>query len=153
MIRRWVRQGMMEGDPRDLPSAPTRREGWWLGKPDLVVEMASPYTLAAGGGDVFQNFVIRIPVTTTRYVRAVELKPTNPRVVHHAVMMTDRTSSSRRLDEQEASPGFDGMFAASEAQSPDGFILGWTPGKVPYEGFPGLAWRLEPGTDLVIQMH
>ncbi len=152
-IRRWVEQGAIQGDSADLPSAPIPREGWWLGEPDLVVEMPAPYMLEAGGGDVFRNFVIPVSISGSRYVRAVELQPTNPKVVHHAVMMTDRTSASRRLERQDTGPGFDGMFAASEAQSPDGFILGWTPGKIPHEGFDGLAWRLVPGTDLVVQMH
>jgi hypothetical protein len=36
---------------------------------------------------------------------------------------------------------------------PDGHFLGWTPGQVAPLLPKGLAWRLAPGTDLVVEMH
>ena len=36
---------------------------------------------------------------------------------------------------------------------PDGHFLGWTPGQVPPLLPKGLAWRLEPNTDLVVELH
>jgi tetratricopeptide (TPR) repeat protein len=69
------------------------------------------------------------------------------------MIMIDPTGSSRRRSGQDSAPGFDGMFAGSAARPPDGSFLGWTPGKVADEGTEGLAWRLEPGTDIVLQLH
>src|SRR5262245_9610729 len=69
-IRRWVEQGMIEGDKSDLPPAPSFNDAWQLGRPDLIVEMPQPYTLPAGTTDLFRNFVIPLPITKTRYVRA-----------------------------------------------------------------------------------
>src|SRR6266700_7012692 len=40
MLARWVRGGMAEGDPADLPRAPRFTEGWQLGIPDLIVRMS-----------------------------------------------------------------------------------------------------------------
>ena len=152
IIQQWVEEGAIEGDPRNLPAAPTWTDGWQLGKPDVVVEMPRPYTLPAEGADVFRNFVMASPVQTERYVKAVEVRPGNPKVVHHAILQIDRTPSSRRLGEQDATPGFEGM-GMGQSQPPDGHFLGWTPGKVPSDAPAGTAWRVDQTTDLVLQLH
>jgi tetratricopeptide (TPR) repeat protein/mono/diheme cytochrome c family protein len=152
-IRRWVEAGAPQGDPRDLPPAPTFTAGWQLGQPDLVIEMDQPFTLSRDGTDVFRNFVIPIPVGTTKFVRAVELRPGNKQVVHHANMLIDRTPSSRRLDAQDPEPGFPGMAMFGEAEIPEGHFLNWKPGTPPFAGIDGKAWRLDKGTDLIVNLH
>jgi len=155
VIRQWVEQGAAEGVPSDLPPAPRFHEGWQLGEPDLVIKMPVAYTLPAAGTDVFRNFVIPVPVTTTRYVRAVEILPGNKQIVHHANILVDRTQSSRRLDEQDPEVGFGGMDIRVESEhfEPDSHFLFWKPGTPPFTEPDGLAWRLEKGTDLVLNMH
>jgi tetratricopeptide (TPR) repeat protein len=149
---RWVEAGAPEGLPSEVLSPSGPAEGWQLGEPDLIVSTGNPYTLPIGGTDVYRNFVIPIPVSETRYVRVVELRPDNPRVVHHARMLIDRTGVSRQLDEEDPEPGYDGMLV-DEAQFPDGHFLGWSPGKLSSSEFDELPWVLERGTDLVVQMH
>ncbi len=153
LLRAWVADGMPMGDPTDIPPEPRWTEGWALGEPDLVVVMPVPFELSAEGPDVFRNFVIPLPVSSTRFVRAVELRPDARVAVHHAVMKIDRTDSSRRLDESDPGSGYGGMDAVSMAQHPDGYFLGWTPGRLPHPGWEDLAWRLDPGTDLILQLH
>jgi Flp pilus assembly protein TadD len=85
-------------------------------------------------------------------VQAVEILPGDPTVVHHAVMRVDFTGSVRRLDEADPAPGFDGMVFGG-ARMPDGRFIGWTPGRQPDPGDPDRAWRLLPGSDLVLQLH
>ena len=85
-----------------------------------------------------------------RYVRAIEFRPGNARVLHHARILLDDTGEIRRLDATEPAPGFGGMDVPG-ARFPDGHFLGWAPGKTPdAEAYP---WPLEPGTDFVVQMH
>lgn len=153
ILERWAEQGAALGDARAVPEAPAWRGGWTLGEPDLVVEMPEPYTVPASGGDIFRNFVLPVPLAETRYVRAVELLPGDARVVHHVVMAVDPTPRSREEDARDPQPGFDGMFARQGARPPSGFFIGWTPGRVARPNPEGLAWPLEPGMDLVIQMH
>jgi len=150
-IRQWVEQGAVEGDPADLPPLPQFTEGWQLGEPDLILTMPEAFTVPAEGVDVFRNFVLPIPVSTPRWVKAVELRPGNPQVVHHAVMQVDRSRASQRRDEETGQPGFPGMDMAGSAP-PGGQSLGWTPGKVPIID-ERLAWRLAPGSDMVVQLH
>jgi tetratricopeptide (TPR) repeat protein len=151
-LERWAKAGAPAGDPALAPPLPKFTPGWQLGVPDLVVTMPQPYVLPAGGLDRYRNFVIPVPVTTMKYVRAVELRPGNPRVVHHAVIKLDKGDSSRRLDAKDPEPGFDEM-DAGEAVSPDGQFLGWTPGRVPRPLSDGMSWRLPPDSDLVVQLH
>ena len=151
-FRKWVEDGALEGDPDDLPPLPQFTEGWQFGEPDLVIEMTEPYTLPAGDRDVFRSFVIPIPLPTRKYVRAIEFRAGNPRIVHHVVMQIDERRSTRYLDEQDPEPGYEGMYSG-EARSPDGQFLGWTPGKVPMAVPEGMAWRLEAGSDLLLKLH
>jgi tetratricopeptide (TPR) repeat protein len=152
-IRAWVEQGMPEGNRANRPPAPGPADGWQLGEPDLIVTMPVPYTLPAGNTDIFRNFVIPIPVSETRFVKTIELRPGSARFVHHALMAIDETPSSRRLDDQEPGLGFAGMDLMGEAHMPDGSLLGWTPGMLPFPGIAGMTWRLQPRTDLVLQLH
>jgi len=151
-IRRWAEQGMARGNEADLPPVPEFSEGWQLGEPDLVVRMPRPFTLQPGQTDVWRNFVIPIPVAEARYVKTVELRPGSTRFVHHAIMAIDDMRSSRRRDERDAEVGFEGM-DMGDARMPDGSLLGWTPGMLPFPGIEGATWRLERGTDLVLQLH
>ncbi len=152
MIRQWVVDGAVLGDTADLPAAPSWRDEWELGVPDLVVDLPS-YTVPGDGRDLYRNLVAAIPVSQIHYVTAVEIRPGDPKIVHHARMMIDTTSSSSELDALDADPGFDGMDLESDAGNPDGFFLGWTPGKVPSAAPEGMAWRVAPGTDVVLQLH
>jgi hypothetical protein len=97
-----------------------------VGIPDVVVRMPEPYTVPADGTDVFRTFVIPIPVAAPRYVRALEFRPGNASVVHHANLGVDRTRSSRQLDARDPEPGYSGSMER-DARYPEGQLLGWTP--------------------------
>lgn len=151
VLEAWASAGAPEGDPRDLPPRPSYAEGWQLGTPDLVVK-PPVYMLAGEGTDVFRVFVIPLPIAALRYVRALEFRPGNARVVHHANIRIDETPASRRFDDADPAPGYEGLIAHS-AVYPDGHFLGWTPGQISPLLPKGLAWRLKPQTDLVVEVH
>jgi tetratricopeptide (TPR) repeat protein len=156
-IQRWAAAGAPEGDAADLPPVPVFPDGWQLGEPDLVVTLPE-YRAAPHQTDVYRNLVAPIPLTDARFVATVELRFGNSGAVHHARMMVDTTASSRAKDAEDQEPGFEGMDLSgmsvrTNAQIPDGFFVGWTPGKVPARGPEDMAWPLRPGTDLVLQVH
>jgi Tfp pilus assembly protein PilF len=151
ILERWVADGAREGDRRDLPSPPRWTDGWQLGTPDLVVTLPTPFVLSADGSDVSRVFVLPLPVDRQRFVRGIEFRANNPRI-HHANIRIDATPASRELDEQDATPGYDGIILRS-AVYPDGHFLGWTPGQAAPLLPAGLAWTLEPRSDFVVQLH
>lgn len=149
VLQAWATAGAPAGDDSTL-SPPRRTSGWQLGMPDLVITLPA-YTLRADGADVFRNFVVSIPGAGARFVRGLEFRPAST-AVHHANIRLDRSRGSRALDDADPTPGYEGVILRS-ADYPDGHFLGWTPGQVPPLAPRGLAWRLEPGSDFVVQLH
>jgi Flp pilus assembly protein TadD len=150
VLQAWAKAGAPEGDGAITSPPPSNTSRWRNGEPDLIVTLP-PYELAADGADVFRNFVVTVPGHETRYVRTWQFRPGNP-AVHHANIRIDATPASRRLDEADPAPGYEGVILHS-ADYPDGHFLGWTPGQAPPGGSSELAWALRGGTDLVVQMH
>ena len=90
-IVRWVDAGTPEGNPADLPPPVEWPDaGEWrlaaeFGQPDLIVP-AKPKDVPAEGQDLWWEPLVKIPLTTDRYVKAIEVKPSvqGRKVVHHA---------------------------------------------------------------------
>jgi len=154
LFQKWVEAGMPEGAPSDLPLAPKFNTGWQLGQPDLIILADSSFEVPPSGSDVYWNFIFRVPLEKTRYVKAIEIRPGERRLVHHANLIVDRSQSARR---QEKSPGsgFPGMELQIESESfdPDGHFFFWKPGTILEPEPLGMALRLDPGNDLVLNTH
>src|SRR5947208_695535 len=93
-IVRWVDAGAPQGDPKDLPAPKPLitdnefqavRDGF--GKPDLVVK-SSEYTMPAEHQDVWYRPMSEIPLNEPRWVKLVEIRPTNlksRKIIHHSI--------------------------------------------------------------------
>jgi tetratricopeptide (TPR) repeat protein len=174
LIARWVDADAPEGRRPLFSAGRTGSRDWELGEPDLVLTMSEGYVLQPSSADVYRVFVLPVPISSTKYVRALDFRPivesaqpqrivpsdstpsgraSTSMPVHHVVLMVDPTRSSRRLDADDPLPGYEGASPMSGAHPPEGFFLGWTPGMRPSALPDGLAWRIDPGTDLVMQTH
>jgi len=154
LVSKWVHDGSPEGPLSALVAPPEFVDGWQLGTPDLIVDAAQPITVPATGRDVFWNFILTPSLAATRYVRAIEIRTGNNRIVHHANLLIDRARSAR-AHESAPGAGLPGMDLTLErtALDFDTHFLFWKPGAVPYSEPDGLSWRLDPGTDLVLNTH
>ncbi|MGB9446904.1 MAG: tetratricopeptide repeat protein [Candidatus Acidiferrum sp.] len=154
LILKWVQQGEQQGVPTDLPPAPKFVPGWQLGRPDKIVQAETPYVLPASGYDMYWNFIFRSPVDRTRWLRAIEIRPGDKRVVHHANILVDRNQTARAQEPQPGA-GFPGMELKieSEAFDPDSHFLFWKPGTVIQPEPKGMALRIDKNTDLVLNVH
>lgn len=153
-IQAWVEQGGAEGNPSDLPPVPKFVEGWQLGKPDVILKATKAYALPASGSDNYWNFVFRAPVDRSRWLKAMEIRPGDKRLVHHANVLVDRQQNGRS-QEQEPGAGFGGMELTIESEvfDPDSHFLFWKPGSSPYVEPDGMALRLDKDTDLILNTH
>ncbi len=151
LIGRWVESGAPEGDPKDLPKPPKFVDGWHLGKPDLVVKMPVPFEIPADGRDIYRCFVIPIPTDRDRVVSAVEFRPGNRKVVHHAIMFLDANGEARKKDNLDGKPGFESF--GGPGVKPTGGLGGWAPGAMPRFMPSGVVKYLRKHSDLVLQVH
>jgi hypothetical protein len=151
LLADWAAAGAPEGDAKETPALPKFPEGWALGEPDLVVKMPEPYTLRAERPDVFRCFVVPLDVPAGKYVRAVEYRPANRKITHHALLFLDTTGAARRLDDADPGPGYSRMGGVGFL--PSGGLGGWAPGAPPHRFPEHAARKIAPGTDLVIQTH
>jgi Flp pilus assembly protein TadD len=156
LLKRWITGGMAEGDLKSAPAQPAYDTTWQMGKPDLILKVEKPFTLPAGGTDVFRNLILPYPLKQTHYIRAMEIRPGAPQVVHHANVVIDRTGSLRRQnpnDWQSGIPGMELLVDSGNRFEPDSHFLFWkpdTPVLIEPEGMP---WRLDPGNDLILNIH
>jgi peroxiredoxin/mono/diheme cytochrome c family protein len=163
----WVDAKMPEGQPKDAPPPAKFAEGWQLGKPDLILTVGEDFHLGATGPDHFRCFPLPVKLNEDRYITAVEVRPGNPRIVHHAVLLLDRTGVARKHEAEEwkrakkdapdRGPGYHSAMAAELLPS---FLAGpwpllgvWAPGQVPQHVPGGLGYHVPRGSDLVMQIH
>src|SRR5262249_32938939 len=114
LIGQWVTEGVVEGPATALPPVPESPSRWVHGKPDLVLSMPEAFEIPADAKDIYRKFVIPVPITERKYVRAYDFDPVNRRVVHHAAIRVDRTGLARLRDEMDPLPGYDGLMSAEE---------------------------------------
>ena len=151
-LRRWTAAGAPAGSA-DATAPPAFRADWPLGEPDLIVSMPEPYTVGTGNGLEYRNFVLPVDIPAPRWVRAVDVRPeAGARAsIQRAQITLDGDGNGRRLQEEEDAPGFPGL-APDLGRFPPGDFLVWAGGsRTPPPG-EDLAWRLDPGTDLLLQL-
>jgi mono/diheme cytochrome c family protein len=159
----WVDGGTPEGDPKDAPPPRKFSDGWQLGEPDLVLTPEEPMTIGPSGGDLFRCFVLPTNLKEDRFVTAFELRPGNPRVLHHTLHFLDATGRGRKLeraeqerkkrdDEQDRGPGYTFMMGPGFFPT-NGDIGGWAPGITPYRLPEGVGFWVPKGSDVVLQAH
>ncbi len=151
-LAQWVDAGAPEGNPADAPAPKKWSTDWMLGKPDLVLTMPEPFTVAATGEDIFRCFVLPTGLAEDRQVVGVEVRPGNSRVLHHVLNFVDTTGNGRRLDAQSGGPGYD-TGPGGIGFAPSGWMGGWAPGNFPRILPKGIGIPLPKNSDLVIQVH
>jgi hypothetical protein len=97
---RWADAGAPEGDRADLPPPAKLEEGWSIGKPDLVLSMTEEFAVDPKGQDRYLYFAIPTNFEEDRYVKAIELRPGNRKVVHHALVFLKPKSAPLRSRSQ-----------------------------------------------------
>ncbi len=108
----WIEAGAPRGaGPDPLAERPLSEPPFWaLGEPDTVVD-APPQTIPATGVVPYRHETVALPVEGDLWIRGVDLRPSNARVMHHGLAWIDYPRGHRAPDVQ--GPRFTrGMFAA-----------------------------------------
>jgi peroxiredoxin len=162
-IEKWVSQGMPEGNPKDAPAAVKYSDDWTFGEPDLILEAPADAVVAAKGPDLFRVMVFPTNYTEDKYIVAMEVKPSNPRVVHHTVQLLDTTGAARRLaaeadknkkpDDPDRGPGYIVNMGFGFFPDFTNLLNGWAPGMLPKMFQEGIGQRMPKGADICVQFH
>jgi mono/diheme cytochrome c family protein len=167
-LSRWAATGAPAGDLSKAPEPPAAPDGGWrLGKPDLVVRMRRPFAVPAGPGDTYEVFPVpysatgipadilaraRIPETDMLAVAAVEIRPGNQRVLHHAGVFVDTSGEARKREKAEGGNGYASF--GTPGFVPSAYLGGRVPGTTPRFLPSGIAVGLMPMSgDIALQVH
>jgi hypothetical protein len=161
IIARWVDAGALEGDPRDLPALPALVDGWRIGTPDAVFEMQEDYAVPASGTVEYEYFYIPTNFTETKWLQAIEVRPGNRAVVHHALAFYLAPAEGPRPapvlkfipEHVKLPPRTPGKRPPQHRDLPGRVLTTYAPGTDPQVFRPGTALRLAPSGIIELQMH
>ena len=144
-ISAWVDTGAPEGNRADLPPAPQFTDGWSIGKPDYIFTMLEPFQVPADGTVPYLYFTIPTNLKEDIWIRGVELKPSDRRVVHHII------SDLVEDDGKPADPK--PKLTRDQGRKDIGGVGGLVPGRLYGVFEEGVARKIPAGADIVLQMH
>jgi hypothetical protein len=154
LIKKWTETGTSRGDQKLEPKAPTFSGEWQAGTPDIVLSPSKPFKLDEEGDDVYRNFVFDLGNTEPVYVRGMDVKPSNRKVVHHVIAFLDSSGRSAKFAEK-SKDGQEGYTSSGGGigTTPSGSLGGWAPGVTVAFADKGTAFKIAPGTKIVMQVH
>jgi hypothetical protein len=144
-IAAWVDGGAPEGNRSELPQAPKFAEGWSIGQPDHVFKMIQPFTVPADGTVPYVYITVPTNLKEDIWVRGVELKPSDRRVVHHII--SDMVEGNGKP--ADGTP----RLTKDPARKEIGGVGGLVPGRLYGVFEEGVARKIPAGADIVLQMH
>ncbi len=130
----WAKAGAPAGNlaAHPDPERPPAQPEWKIGTPDRVLTQLGRTSLPASGVVPYQYVVIPHVFTADTWIEACEIRPENPRAVHHANL---------------------GWVRLGRAFTPENFITGYVPGGDVFELEPGQAYLIPAGAVLGLQAH
>ncbi len=159
----WVKGGVLEGNPKDLPPAPGTVEGWTIGQPDVIYPMPEPFRVPAQGVLDLQVFYVSPPFAEDRWIQRIEVVPGNRSVVHHSTVSLKAPGAEVKHNRANPLPGV--IILPPEQNSEE--WAEYKPAKIeiankmnrvraedlPSWSPPGTAVFVPAGSRLMLQMH
>jgi copper type II ascorbate-dependent monooxygenase-like protein len=166
-ISAWADAGAPPGDLATSPAPVHFSEGWQIGKPDVIFEMPKEFHVPATGVIDYQWIKMPTGFTKDTWVEAMEVRPGNRAVVHHAVVYTREPDlvygKKEPYNEFFQISGDDLAEVAKEhknhtnlnfaATTEPEHLQVYAPGADPIVLEPGQARLVKAGSDLIFEMH
>ena len=141
----WIYDGALEGDPALLPPPPVYPQHLLNGVPDTIVQMTTFYS-NADTADAYNTIVTPLQLSQSRFIRAIELVPADPSLIHHSLITAD-TRGSIAIDTSGNAFTVNGSIA----------IGTWAPGSMPivYPNSPDLKMGIQipANGEIGMQIH
>ncbi len=138
----WFDAGAPEGDVADAPLPRAFPKDWAIGTPDVVFELPKAVPVKATGVEPYHNYVVETNFKEDKWLKAYEIQPTDPSVVHHVLvfLLTRPKPPFEFLDRPQG----------AEALS---FIAAYVPGNSHQTLPSGFASHIPKGSRLLFQIH
>jgi hypothetical protein len=164
----WADKGAIEGDAKDKPAPVEFAEGWTIGTPDIVVTMPKDVEIPATGIIDQSNVLVFAHFDKDVWVKAAEVRPGNPRAVHHMKAWIRPPNSTWMKDAPEGvlynpprgAQGFDGVAPQPPPVSATGYrpvqdiLAKYNPGVEGQTFTTGSAAKfIAAGSDIVFEAH
>jgi hypothetical protein len=143
----WLLNGMPEGDPSLTPAPPVFATGALLGNGDLELQIPTYMSKATSSSDDYVCFSIPSGLVGNRVIKAMEVIPGNPSIVHHCLIYIDETGNYPT----------DTVSGVCNGPTNATLVGGYTPGSTPLI-FPNgsalkLGMTMQAGSNIVFAMH
>lgn len=172
----WSRAGAPEGDPKTAPPQPVFATGWAIPKPDLVIQLPEERIISPTGPDEYVKILVDPGIKKDLWVKGVELRPGNRKVVHHAHVFLVLPNPPAAAGARPPSPFIreDGLQVINPsapiiddgcAHPSGGYLIGrnhgesqtllasFVPGMSPDIWPDGIAKRIPAGSKLLFDIH
>lgn len=127
IIQEWVDGGLEQGNPKDEPNLPNFPNGSQLGTPDLTLKMSEKFLHKGNNQDQYQVFVLPVNLPENKKIKAIEFRPENKKIVHHAILALDTTYKAYELDAKDSRYGYE-EFGGFGFEPLENTWAGWAPG-------------------------
>ena len=151
VFQAWYDEGAKAGDPARAP-APVSW-GTSMEDPDVVLTMPFEHPINADvDGNEYFCVEVENPLTETGYITGLDVLTGNPSVVHHMILIKDESGDAGvEYGVTDPSAGFD----CRDPMMEDDWTLlhAWAPGMDQTNMVEGMGMAIEPGDQLILQMH
>ncbi len=144
-ILTWIQNGVPAGDTTLAPPPPTIPAYQLYGTPTMELQIPA-FTSNAVTTDSYVCFSLPTNLTQDRFLRAFEIVPGNPSIVHHVLVNAD-TSGTVVNDLSGACYTIPGDFGIG------GYAPGATPNVFPGQAPLKLGAPMKAGSNIVLQLH
>ncbi len=151
-ISTWADNSAPEGDAKDKPAPVTFQDGWNI-KPDMIIEMPKDYNVPATGTVNYQNVLVKVNFPEDVWVIAAEMRPGNPKVLHHGRVLVRPPGSEFMKDAVPGEAYETGSLVLAKGEAPE--TLGkFNPGlgEQNFSLFESAKF-VPKGSDLVFNLH
>jgi mono/diheme cytochrome c family protein len=151
-ISAWADAGAPEGDEKGKPAPITFQDGWNI-KPDMIIEMPKDFNVPAGGTVNYQNVLVKVNFPEDVWVIAAEMRPGNPKVLHHGRVLVRPPDSNFMKDAVPGEAYETGSLVMAKEEAPE--TLGkFNPGlgEQNFSLFESAKF-IPKGSDLVFNLH
>ena len=157
VIGTWANTGAPEGLKTDAPPPVNWTEGLNISKPDLVLSPPTAFPIPARAEIEYQYFIFRKKFTADQWVQAVEIRPGDRTVVHHAVLYI-REPADEWLREAQRGEFFEAPKGNTVehqriSQTKADILAIYTPGSAVSSWPDGMGKKIPAGSELVLQVH